>query len=347
MNITHLQNYHDPILDITPFSHKNAIHENDDGSITLSPGFPASSEETRWREALQSLGIDSSKLRFDYSITAHNVQSGLKPYPGVKNIIAVASGKGGVGKSTLSVNLALALQQLGAATGLLDADIYGPSQARMLGGATRPTSTDGKTMQPILRHGLQTLSLGDLVDEDTAMIWRGPMVTQTLLQLFRETRWQDLDYLIIDLPPGTGDTQLTLSQQIPVAGAVIITTPQDIALLDAKKAKTMFDKVHVPILGLVENMSVYICPNCGHEAHIFGKDGGKLLAVSHQLPYLGDIPLDIGIREETDGGKPTVITAPDSDIARRYRLIALKTTAQLAAKQKNFTQAFPKIVIER
>ncbi|MFC2504508.1 MAG: P-loop NTPase, partial [Cardiobacterium sp.] len=230
MNTERLKNYRDPVLDLQPFAHPGALRDNGDGSITLAPGFPAASEESRWRDNLQALGIDASKLRFDYTIESQNVQSGLKPYPGVKNIIAVASGKGGVGKSTLSVNLAIALHQLGAATGLLDADIYGPSQARMLGGATRPESTDGRTMQPILRHGLQTLSLGDLVEEDTAMIWRGPIVTQTLLQLFRETRWKDLDYLIIDLPPGTGDTQLTLSQQIPVAGAVIITTPQDIAL---------------------------------------------------------------------------------------------------------------------
>ncbi len=347
MNTDLLKNYRDPVLELQPFAHPGAIHENSDGSITLAPGFPAASEEKRWRSGLQALGIDTNALHFDYRIESQNVQSGLKPYPGVKNIIAVASGKGGVGKSTLSVNLAIALSQLGAVTGLLDADIYGPSQARMLGGATRPESTDGRTMQPIVRHGLQTLSLGDLVEEDTAMIWRGPIVTQTLLQLFRETRWKDLDYLIIDLPPGTGDTQLTLSQQIPVAGAVIITTPQDIALLDAKKAKTMFDKVAVPVLGLVENMSSYTCPNCGHEAHIFGKDGGKLLAVSHHLPYLGDIPLDIRIREETDNGNPTTAAEPDSDIAQRYRTIALRTTAHLAARQKNATQAFPKIVVER
>ena len=216
----------------------------------------------------------------------------------------------------------------------------------MLGGATRPTSEDGKTMQPVNRHGIQTLSIGDLVDEDTAMIWRGPMINQTLLQLYRETRWHDLDYLIIDLPPGTGDTQLTLAQQIPVAGAVIITTPQDIALLDAKKAKTMFDKVNIPILGLVENMSVYICPNCGHEAHIFGKDGGKLLVVSHHMPYLGDVPLDIRIREETDNGNPTTAAEPNSDIARRYRRIALRTMAQLAARE-SAAQAFPNIVVEK
>ena len=237
MNTDLLKNYRDPVLELQPFAHPGAIHENHDGSITLTPGFPAASEEARWRSGLQALGIDTAKLRFDYTIESQNVQSGLKPYPGVKNIIAVASGKGGVGKSTLSVNLAIALGQLGATTGLLDADIYGPSQARMLGGATRPESTDGRTMQPIPRHGLQTLSLGDLVEEDTAMIWRGPIVTQTLLQLFRETRWKDLDYLIIDLPPGTGDTQLTLSQQIPVAGAVIITTPQDIACWTRKKPK--------------------------------------------------------------------------------------------------------------
>ena len=344
MNTDLIKNYHDPELDLAPFAAAGAIQPNNDGSLTLAPGFPAQQEEPRWRDALAALGIDTARIRFDYRVRAH--ASGIKAHPQIKNIIAVASGKGGVGKSTLSVNLAIALHQLGARTGLLDADIYGPSQARMLGGATRPTSEDGKTMQPVNRHGIQTLSIGDLVDEDTAMIWRGPMINQTLLQLYRETRWHDLDYLIIDLPPGTGDTQLTLAQQIPVAGAVIITTPQDIALLDAKKAKTMFDKVNIPILGLVENMSVYICPNCGHEAHIFGKDGGKLLAVSHHMPYLGDVPLDIRIREETDNGNPTTAAEPDSDIARRYRRIALRTMAQLAARE-SAAQAFPNIVVER
>lgn len=217
----------------------------------------------------------------------------------------------------------------------------------MLGGAEAPESLDGKTIQPVLRHGLQTLSIGDLVTEDTAMIWRGPMVTQTLMQLLNECRWHNLDYLIIDLPPGTGDTQLTLSQSIPVAGAVIITTPQEIALLDAKKAKTMFDKVHIPVLGLVENMSHYHCPNCGHEAHIFGTDGGRALAARYQLPLLGQIPLHEAIRLQADGGNPTTTADPHGELARLYQTIAARTAAQLSQRQKSFTQAFPGIVVER
>lgn len=344
-----IQSYHDPVFDLKPFAKQAITLEN--GTLTVSTGFPCTLEQPRLEAALRALlsenGIAVKKIRFQVKIKSHAVQAGLKPLPGVKNIIAVASGKGGVGKSTLSVNLAIGLSQQGANVGLLDADIYGPSQAMMLGGAEAPHSLDGKTIQPVLRHGLQTLSIGDLVMEDTAMIWRGPMVTQTLMQLLSECQWHNLDYLVIDLPPGTGDTQLTLSQSIPVAGAVIITTPQEIALLDAKKAKTMFDKVSIPVLGLVENMSHYHCPNCGHDAHIFGSDGGKALAARYQLPLLGQIPLDPGIRAQADKGNPTAAADPHSELARLYQTIAVRTAAQLALRQKSFTQAFPKIVVER
>lgn len=346
---TLIQNYHDPILAIAPFARQTAKLEGT--TLHLNIGFPCTLEQERintaLREYLAAHGIAVNKIRYHLKITSHAVQSGLKPLPGVKNIIAVASGKGGVGKSTLSVNLAIGLSQQGASVGLLDADLYGPSQAHMLGGATAPDTLDGKTIQPVLRHGLQTLSIGDLVTEDTAMIWRGPMVTQTLMQLLGECRWDNLDYLIIDLPPGTGDTQLTLSQQIPVAGAVIVTTPQEIALLDAKKAKTMFDKVAIPVLGLVENMSYYRCPQCGHEAHIFGAEGGKALAERYQLPLLGQIPLDGSIREHSDRGTPSAAAKPHGELARLYQTIAARTAARLATRQKSFTQVFPKIVVER
>lgn len=346
---TLIQNYHDPVFDLKPFAKQPVSLEN--GTLAVTTGFPCTLEHSRLQEALRALlaehSITVKKIRFSVNIKSHAVQAGLKPLPGVKNIIAVASGKGGVGKSTLSVNLAIGLSQQGANVGLLDADIYGPSQAMMLGGAEAPQSLDGKTIQPVHRHGLQTLSIGDLVTEDTAMIWRGPMVTQTLMQLLSECQWHNLDYLVIDLPPGTGDTQLTLSQQIPVAGAIIITTPQEIALLDAKKAKTMFDKVAIPVLGLVENMSHYHCPNCGHDAHIFGSDGGKALAARYQLPLLGQIPLDEKIRAQADGGNPSAAAEPHGDLARLYQTIAVRSAAQLALRQKSFTQAFPKIVVER
>lgn len=346
-NLQLISDYFDTRLGIKPFAGKQTLKRRLNGKITINVGFPGQQEEPRWREELAQTGVQIDRLHFHYQISAHNVQSGLKPHPEVKNIIAVASGKGGVGKSTVSVNLALALKQLGANVGILDADIYGPSQAKMLGGAQKPTTPDGKTITPVIRHGLQSISIGDLVEEDTAMIWRGPMVTQTLIQLMNETQWQALDYLIVDLPPGTGDTQLTLAQQIPVSGAVIVTTPQDIALLDAKKAKTMFDKVHIAVLGLVENMSVYRCPQCGHEAHIFGADGGKQLADKYGIALLGQLPLSLSIREQTDSGNPSVIAAPDSEIAATYRLLALKLTATLALTQKNFSRAFPKIVVEK
>jgi ATP-binding protein involved in chromosome partitioning len=245
------------------------------------------------------------------------------------------------------VNLALALQAEGATAGILDADIYGPSQPRMLGTNQRPTSQDGHSMEPVISHGLQSMSIGYMIDEETPMIWRGPMVTQALEQLLRDTRWHDLDYLVIDLPPGTGDTQLTLSQKIPVSGAIIVTTPQDIALLDARKGLKMFEKVNVPVLGVVENMSIHICSHCGHEEHIFGEGGGRRMAEQYQVDFLGALPLDIRIREETDSGMPTVIAEPESRIAQIYREIARKAAARLALQAKSYSQLFPNIVIQK
>jgi ATP-binding protein involved in chromosome partitioning len=258
----------------------------------------------------------------------------------------VASGKGGVGKSTTAVNLALALSIEGARVGLLDADIYGPSQPRMLGASERPESPDGKSLNPVVSHGLQSMSIGYLIEEETPMVWRGPMVTQALEQLLRDTRWQELDYLIIDLPPGTGDTQLTLSQKVPVSGAIIVTTPQDIALLDARKGLKMFEKVEVSVLGIVENMSIHLCSKCGHEEHIFGEGGGKRMAAQYDVPFLGSLPLDIRIREETDGGRPTVVAEPDSRIAGLYRDIARRASARLSLQAKNYSHKFPSIVIQ-
>jgi ATP-binding protein involved in chromosome partitioning len=279
-------------------------------------------------------------------VHAHKVQGQLAPLPGVRNIIAVASGKGGVGKSTGAANLALALAAEGATVGVLDADIYGPSQPRMLGIEGKPESPDGKSIVPKVAHGLQAMSIGLLVGEDTPMIWRGPMVTQALMQLLTDTRWQDLDYLVIDLPPGTGDIQLTLSQKVPVSGAVIVTTPQDIALLDARKALKMFEKVEVPVLGIVENMATHICTNCGHEEHVFGEGGGQRKAEQYGVPLLGSLPLDIRIREQADGGIPSVAAMPDSDIAARYRAIARNTAARLSLQARNKSIGFPKIVVQ-
>jgi len=251
-----------------------------------------------------------------------------------------------VGKSTVSANLALALAAEGAQVGVLDADIYGPSQQRMLGLSGQPESPDGKRLKPMQAHGLQVMSIGVLVSEDTPMIWRGPMVTQTLMQLLQGTAWDNLDYLIVDLPPGTGDIQLTLAQRVPVSGAVIVTTPQDIALLDAMRALKMFQKVSVPVLGIVENMATHVCSNCGHEEHIFGAGGGERMAREYQLPLLGALPLDIRIREQMDAGVPTVVAQPDSDLTRRYREIARRTAAHLAQQALNKAIAFPKIVVE-
>jgi len=279
-------------------------------------------------------------------VITHAVQKGVKPLPNIRNIVAVASGKGGVGKSTTAVNLALALSAEGASAGILDADIYGPSQPRMLGTDARPESVDGKSMEPVMAHGIQSMSIGYLIEEDTPMIWRGPMVTQALEQLLRDTRWRDMDYLVIDLPPGTGDTQLTLSQKIPVSGAVIVTTPQDIALLDARKALKMFERVEVPVLGIIENMSTHICSNCGHEEHIFGAGGGQRMAEEYGVDLLGALPLDIRIREEADGGTPSVVMAPEGAIALAYREIARRVAGKLALQAKDYSSKFPNIVIQ-
>ena len=274
------------------------------------------------------------------------MQQGLTPLPGIRNVIAVASGKGGVGKSTVSANLALALRAEGASVGILDADIYGPSQPRMLGLSGKPDTKDGNRIEPKVNHGIQAMASGFLIDEDTPMIWRGPMVTQALQQLLTDTNWVDLDYLVIDLPPGTGDIQLTLCQRVPVSGAVIVTTPQDIALLDARRALKMFEKVNVPVLGIIENMSTHVCSSCGHEEHVFGEGGGLRMAAQYGVPMLGSLPLDIRIREQADGGQPTVVAMPDSDIAARYREIARNAAARLSLQARNKAIQFPKIVVE-
>ncbi len=291
-------------------------------------------------------GIDKVSIHITSKVIAHSVQHGVKRMKNVKNIIAVASGKGGVGKSTTSVNLALALSAEGANVGLLDADIYGPSQPRMMGLSGQPESSDGKSIEPMCNYGIETMSIGFLIDEETPMIWRGPMVTQALEQLLNDTNWSDLDYLVIDLPPGTGDTQLTLAQKVPVSGAVIVTTPQDIALLDARKGLKMFEKVEVPILGIVENMSTHVCSECGHEEPIFGCGGGIQMADDYDIELLGSLPLDMSIRQQVDGGKPTVVSDPDGAISARYRDIARKTAAALAKQAKDYSASFPNIVIQ-
>jgi ATP-binding protein involved in chromosome partitioning len=279
-------------------------------------------------------------------VVAHAVQTGAKRLSEVRNIIAIASGKGGVGKSTTATNLALALRDEGAAVAILDADIYGPSQPRMLGAQGKPESRDGKTMEPIVSYGIQSMSIGNLIEEDTPMIWRGPMVTGALEQLLNDTNWSDIDYLIIDLPPGTGDIQLTLCQKIPVSGAVIVTTPQDIALLDARKALKMFEKVDVPVLGIIENMSVHICTSCGHEDYIFGAGGGASMAQQYGVELLGALPLDRAIREGMDSGKPTVALQPESRTSDMYREIARKVAGKLATRAKDYSAKFPNIVVQ-
>ena len=320
-------------------------------NLTLVLGYPAAGYFRTLKKEVQDKlaaidGIGDIDINISSMIKSHAVQQNLKPLPGIKNIIAVASGKGGVGKSTTAVNLALALQAEGANVGILDADIYGPSIPRMLGCSGQPDSSDGKSLEPMIGHGIQSMSIGYLVEEDTPMIWRGPMVTQALEQLLNDTRWTDVDYLIIDLPPGTGDTQLTLAQKIPVSGAVIVTTPQDIALLDARKGLKMFEKVEVPVLGVVENMSVHICSQCGHSEHIFGEGGGGRMAAEHGVDLLGSLPLDIRIREHADNGNPTVAAMADSQISSIYRAVARRTAAKLATMAKDVSAAFPNIVIQ-
>ncbi|MEO6117917.1 MAG: iron-sulfur cluster carrier protein ApbC [Methylotenera sp.] len=336
---------------VTSKSAKNIKLEGNNVSLDIVLGYPAKSQFENLRtlvvNQLKSIAdIGNITVNIGSRIVSHSAQRGVSLIPNVKNVIAVASGKGGVGKSTTSVNLALALAAEGATVGLLDADIYGPSQPQMLGISGRPESTDGKSMEPMLAHGIQAMSIGFLVDTDTPMVWRGPMVTGALEQLLRETKWRDLDYLVIDLPPGTGDIQLTLSQKIPVTGAIIVTTPQDIALLDARKGLKMFEKVSIPILGIVENMSTHICSNCGHEEHIFGAGGGALMSKEYNVDLLGSLPLDIKIREQSDGGKPTVVAEPDSKIANIYKQIARTVAVKIANTSLDHSSKFPNIVIQ-
>jgi ATP-binding protein involved in chromosome partitioning len=292
-------------------------------------------------------GVGNVSVNIYTKVTAHSVQRGVQLLPKVKNIVGVASGKGGVGKSTTAVNLALALAAEGASVGILDADIYGPSIPMMMGVDGRPESDDGKTMDPLENYGVQVMSIGFLVAQDEAMIWRGPMATQALEQLLRQTNWRDLDYLIVDMPPGTGDIQLTLSQRVPMTGAVIVTTPQDIALLDAKKGIKMFEKVGVPILGIVENMAVHVCTNCGHVEHIFGADGGKKMAADYKMDYLGALPLNMQIRMQADSGMPTVVADPDGEVAAIYKAVARQVAVSIAAKNKDFSSKFPSITISK
>ncbi len=323
-----------------------------DVSVEVELGYPAASQHAALRAALiaaakQLPGIGNVSVGISTRVVAHAVQRGVQLLPGVKNIIAVASGKGGVGKSTTAANLALALAAEGARVGVLDADVYGPSQPLMLGASGRPETLDGQNMEPHIAHGLQVNSIGFLVDDDQAMIWRGPMATQALEQLLRQTRWQDLDYLIVDMPPGTGDIQLTLSQRVPVTGAVIITTPQDIALIDAKKGLKMFEKVGVPILGIVENMAVHICSNCGHAEHIFGAEGGARMAAQYGTELLASLPLAMSIRAQADAGKPTVAADPDGEVAAIYKALARKVAAKIASQSKDYSSKFPNISISK
>ncbi|MGD8710897.1 MAG: iron-sulfur cluster carrier protein ApbC [Ectothiorhodospiraceae bacterium] len=321
-------------------------------TIDLKLGFPVDG----YRESLaaevsrrvtEATGAASVQVNVEWEVSSRQVQATLKPLENIRNVIAVASAKGGVGKSTMACNLALALAAEGARVGILDADIYGPSQPRMMGVMGRkPDSPDGKTITPLENYGVKVMSIGFLIDEDTPMVWRGPMVTQALTQLLNETRWDDLDYLVVDMPPGTGDIQLTLAQRVPVAGAVVVTTPQDIATLDARKGIKMFEKVKVPVLGVIENMSLHVCSNCGHEEHIFGAGGGQRLAEQEGVDLLGSLPLDIHIREQADNGRPTVVADPDSRSAELYREAALRTAAHLSRQTKAGAGGFPNIVVD-
>ena len=351
---TALKSYIEPHLQtdlVSAKAVKKILIEQDQISLDIVLGFPAESQHAMMCSAVQSTvlsaipEVSSCQVNLQTHIAAHSVQQSLQPLKQVKNIIAIASGKGGVGKSTTAVNLALALAAEGAQVGILDADIYGPSQPRMLGVSGKPESNDGKRLEPMRSYRLQAMSIGFLIDDETPMIWRGPMVTQMLHQLLHETNWSNLDYLIVDLPPGTGDTQLTLAQKVPVAGAVIVTTPQDIALLDARKGFKMFEKVKVPILGIVENMSTHICSACQHEEPIFGTGGGVRMAEQYAVQFLGDLPLQLSIREQVDNGKPTVVAEPDSQITQKYRQIARKMAATLSLQGRDYSAKFPTIVM--
>ncbi|AIO40840.1 iron-sulfur cluster carrier protein ApbC [Burkholderia sp. AU19243] len=331
---------------------RNVAIDGDAVAVDVVLGYPARSQHddvrARIAAALKAVpGVRDARVAVSQDIVAHTVQRGVKLLPNVKNIVAVASGKGGVGKSTTAVNLALALAAEGASVGILDADIYGPSLPTMLGiHGQRPESPDNQSMNPLAGHGLQANSIGFLIEEDNPMVWRGPMATSALEQLLRQTNWRELDYLIVDMPPGTGDIQLTLAQRVPVTGAVIVTTPQDIALLDAKKGLKMFEKVGIPILGIVENMSIHVCSNCGHEEHIFGAGGAERMAKDYGVHVLGSLPLDIAIRERADSGTPTVVAEPDGALARRYREIARGVALAIAERARDMTSKFPSIVVQ-
>ncbi|MBL8518331.1 MAG: iron-sulfur cluster carrier protein ApbC [Betaproteobacteria bacterium] len=344
----------DPVTDenyVDGKSIRNLKAEGGNVYLEIVLGYPGKSLVEPIRRQVQDrlrkiAGVEAVTVNVYSKIVSHAVQRGVKLIPGIKNIIAVASGKGGVGKSTTAANLALALAAEGAIVGMLDADIYGPSQPTMLGISGRPVSKDGKIMEPMEGHGIQANSVGFLIDVETPMVWRGPMVTQALEQLLTETRWSNLDYLVVDMPPGTGDIQLTLAQKVPVTGAVIVTTPQDIALLDARKGLKMFEKVNIPILGIVENMAMHKCSNCGHMEHIFGEGGGARMSQDYNVDLLGSLPLDIAIREQADSGKPTVVADPDGEVAQIYKTIARKVAAKIAKASQDRSHVFPKIVIQ-
>ena len=331
---------------------KNLRIEGGSVAFEVELGYPGKSQFAALREALTAAargvaGVERVTVEVSTRVVPHAVQRGVPLLPSVKNIVAVASGKGGVGKSTTAVNLALALAAEGASVGLLDADIYGPSQPMMMGLSGRPESADGKTMEPLQNFGVRVMSIGFLVEADNPMVWRGPMATQALEQLLRQTNWGELDYLVVDMPPGTGDIQLTLAQKVPLTGAVIVTTPQDIALLDAKKGIRMFEKVGVPILGIVENMAVHVCTQCGHVEHIFGEDGGKRLAAEFGIDDLGALPLDLSIRVQADGGRPSVVHEPEGEIAGLYKAVARQVAVKISQRSKDFSAKFPKIAISK
>jgi ATP-binding protein involved in chromosome partitioning len=349
-----VENYVEPYLAMPLGDAKAVKSVRLEGSrlvVEVELGFPLGAYAQSLAAELQARlsaapGLGDAAVTVSWKVATHVAQGQLQPLPGIRNVIAVASGKGGVGKSTTAVNLALALALDGARVGLLDADIYGPSQPRMMGlQCERPVSLDGKRLQPLVAHGVKVMSIGFLVEEEQPMVWRGPMVTQALQQLLNDTDWGELDYLVVDMPPGTGDIQLTLSQRVPVSGAVVVTTPQDIALLDARKGLRMFQKVNVPVLGIVENMSTHVCSSCGHEEPIFGSGGGARMAEQYGVSLLGQLPLDIRIREETDGGRPTVVVDPAGRIGSAYVETARRTAARLSIAAAA-APGFPRITVE-